>query len=549
MPTYPISVTTRSGKGSAINAAEFDQNLVTLKDCANDLNTRLTGVTGGTTPAGNADKVDNFHASQTPGANLVVVADANGKADSWVTDASSSAKGKVQLASTKPGTISSSTSGTAGTATTAAKGDHAHDLGAHGHTADTDGGNIYATTAETQAGTLANKAVSPASRRQAALSEMRDTLGAFPGVIRPTLNLHAGLVSNDDCPLGTFSRSAAKWRMGPTGLMESVPADKVARAWDILGNLLGWSLEEQRTGRLWPSRDLTSARWVVDGITPLKNATGSDSVANSASTITATKDNSVIYQDYTASGAARAMGVRIKRKTGTGGVYISQDGGSTWTDITNSLSITEWYRASVVQTVSNPRCLIKIATNGDALYVDFFNLEDGSLLTSDIETVTGAVTRPADVWTIPTSAFGFNPSEGTVYVAATHPFPGPSGVGVVWGIGDGATYGKCLYLYGNDNYLTCMGTDGAGAYNLTDAATKGDKFRASLSYVIGGKCSSSLKGSSVVQSLGSTASLLSSQLTLGCSPWAHDNIGSLHVQHLAYFPRRLSNANLQLIAA
>lgn len=100
MPTYPVTVVTRTGKGSPINAAEFDQNLTTLKDGVNDLNTRVAAVTGGTTPAGNADRVDGFHASQTPGPNLAVVADANGKVDGWVTDATTSAKGKVQLATT-----------------------------------------------------------------------------------------------------------------------------------------------------------------------------------------------------------------------------------------------------------------------------------------------------------------------------------------------------------------------------------------------------------------------------------------------------------------
>jgi hypothetical protein len=37
MPSYPINVTTVSGKGSPLNAVEFDSNLTTLKDAVNDL--------------------------------------------------------------------------------------------------------------------------------------------------------------------------------------------------------------------------------------------------------------------------------------------------------------------------------------------------------------------------------------------------------------------------------------------------------------------------------------------------------------------------------
>lgn len=48
----------------------------------------------------------------------------------------------VTLASTEPGAVSSSTSGAVGTGSSAARNDHAHDLGAHAHTGATDGGTV-----------------------------------------------------------------------------------------------------------------------------------------------------------------------------------------------------------------------------------------------------------------------------------------------------------------------------------------------------------------------------------------------------------------------
>lgn len=99
MPTYPITVTTRAGKGSQLNTGEHDHNLNVLKDAANDLNTRVANITSGSSTAGNADKVDNFHASQTPGASTVAVAGSGGKlAPGWLPAATDSAVGGVELA-------------------------------------------------------------------------------------------------------------------------------------------------------------------------------------------------------------------------------------------------------------------------------------------------------------------------------------------------------------------------------------------------------------------------------------------------------------------
>ena len=46
------------------------------------------------------------------------------------------------LASSKPGAVSSSSSGQTGSASTVARSDHNHDLGSHGHTGSTDGGQV-----------------------------------------------------------------------------------------------------------------------------------------------------------------------------------------------------------------------------------------------------------------------------------------------------------------------------------------------------------------------------------------------------------------------
>jgi hypothetical protein len=67
----------------------------------------------------------------------------------------------------------------------------------------------------------------------------------------------------------------------------------------------------------------------------------------------------------------------------------------------------------IVDGVSNYQGVV-----GNGLYIWGAQLEEGTFPTSFIPTATAAATRPPDVWTIPTSAFPFNASEGTLFATA-----------------------------------------------------------------------------------------------------------------------------------
>ncbi|MGD9610062.1 MAG: hypothetical protein AB7U59_11690, partial [Desulfovibrionaceae bacterium] len=95
---------------------------------------------------------------------------------------------------------------------------HGNDIPAslvnHGHTSQADGGNIFATSAQAVTGTSTTLANTPASARQAMLSLLRDSLGKFPGVTPPSLNLFCGDATSDAAPAGTFTRSTTGTRLG-----------------------------------------------------------------------------------------------------------------------------------------------------------------------------------------------------------------------------------------------------------------------------------------------------------------------------------------------
>ncbi len=187
------------------------------------------------------------------------------------------------------------------------------------------------------------------------------------------------------------------------------------------GVALGLALFEQREGvALW-NQDLTNAVWVKNNITPAKDAVGLDGSANSASTITATAANGTVLQTVTSGSAERAATAYVKRKTGTGSVEFTQDGGTTWADITASLSTSLWYRPAVIQTVTNPQIGFRLGTNGDEIEVDIVGLEAGAVATSPIPTTTASVTRELDEC-ITTDVDWFNQSAGTLFVQASIPF-------------------------------------------------------------------------------------------------------------------------------
>lgn len=147
------------------------------------------------------------------------------------------------------------------------------------------------------------------------------------------------------------------------------------------------------TNSILYSRDWTQAgSWTATNITTALNAVGMDGQPNSATTLTATAGNGTILQVPTASVIGWSVG--IKRKTGSGNIDLSIDGGSTWT--TQTISSTAW--SWVTKTGSSGAGVgVRIVTSGDEVYVDFgFAQSDtsgavapGAPTTSSTATVAG----------------------------------------------------------------------------------------------------------------------------------------------------------------
>lgn len=191
-----------------------------------------------------------------------------------------------------------------------------------------------------------------------------------------------------------FARSTVGTYIDRYGILQTAAIDEAR--FESQGLLI----EGASTNQATYSADLTNGDWDKTGgggTSAAKDATGRDGVASSASTLTADGVDGTCLQVYTVAEAEFTYSVALKRKTGTGTVEITIDGGATWVDVTSFLSTTDWYRASVTQTLTNPEFGIRLVTSGDEVEVDTNQIEALPFASSYIATVGSAVTRTADI--------------------------------------------------------------------------------------------------------------------------------------------------------
>lgn len=180
----------------------------------------------------------------------------------------------------------------------------------------------------------------------------------------------------------------------------------------------GWLIEGASENLAIYARDLTNAAWAKVNSTASKDAIGKDAVTNSASTLTATSANGTCFQSITLSSEERTFSVDVKRKTGTGTIEVTDDGGSTYTDITSFLSADFYYRFSLTKTQSNPTIGIRITTSGDAVKVDYNQIESLAFASSRIPTLATSEIRGRD--SVFLSSHNNYVSVGSIVVSASY---------------------------------------------------------------------------------------------------------------------------------
>lgn len=162
----------------------------------------------------------------------------------------------------------------------------------------------------------------------------------------------------------------------------------------------GW-LNEPAATNLCLQSQAFGTTWTQTGLTITANAIAAPDGAVTADTLTATQNDATLVQTPTATtNVPKNWSIYLKRKTGTGAISMSLDGGSTYTV---KAITTEWTRVAINQTIAAHSLVLKLATSGDEVYAWQSDLIASAFTQSPIPTTTATVTRPATNYTRPTA--------------------------------------------------------------------------------------------------------------------------------------------------
>ena len=340
------------------------------------------------------------------------------------------------------------------------------------------------------------------------------------------------------------------------------PADIPRIEYDADGNVLGLLVEESRTNLVTYSEDFTQPVWAKSaaGTGSIPVVTSNYAVApdgtNSASRIQMNAGSGTTSGDYslmrfTVSSAPTTLinSLWIKSNTESSQTVKLSYGAS---DAVHTAT-TEWQRFDIVS--GNPN-FADVVIRGDQtvssvdLLIWGYQAEAGDFPTSYIPTSGATATRAADVASIPVSEFGYNQNQGTVVVEFASKHRPWSGFIRTFEIGKngGANQISLIGTSGTNNTYASIVDNGSSQLTFSDTffvqpdtnfykvcmAMKENDFDMAYnsSLVVGDT-------SLTIPSIDSTNSLFIGSDRNGGS------VFSGHIKSIKYYPRRLTNAQLQ----
>jgi hypothetical protein len=363
----------------------------------------------------------------------------------------------------------------------------------------------------------------------------------------------------------TFTRASTGTYLDSDGLLKTATTNTPRIEYDANGNRKGLLIEEARTNFVPNSQGGINVSSFSFGTGSFDLELEDYSVAPDGTTTglqlkwfmgTAGSYAGVTISAGTLSSQIRTFSFFGKSNTASNQtMQFRKDDGSVATNITIT---PEWQRFLISQSVASTNTGFQIWSPFNVSYtanVDIsiwgMQLEEGSFSTSYIPTAGSTATRAADVASIPTSAFGYNQKAGTVVCEFETQFGTTVGFPRIWEIGNTSTNINRVQVYvssaaGNvfgavfsNNVLSCninTGAQTSPASGRVAFAFADDDFAA----LIDG-------GSPVTDTSGSftTPSTPRNTLKIGGAGDSSSANMSGHIKSIQYYPRRLTNTQLQ----
>jgi hypothetical protein len=341
------------------------------------------------------------------------------------------------------------------------------------------------------------------------------------------------------------------------------------------GTVKGLLIEEQRVNLLTYSEDFTNAYWPKNDLTVsasgeldpaggnnayelIESATTANHLLNKAgltSTTSLAHTNSIYAKANTRNWirvqnqSPTSSWVNFNLSTGEFGLTGGGEDSFTAENVGNG-----WYRISLTSTpvaaLTGPQIFIIDSDRGggspsylgdgtSSILIYGAQFEQGSFPTSYIPTSGATATRSADIASIPVTDFGYNQKAGTVVVDYTEfhnytasPYPR------VLALTNGYSPREGLEILSFNNVGNAAGyVGGSSIFSFVGATSTKTAFSASEN-----NFSASFAGGSV---LTDTAGAMPSATLLELGKYSSAAFLNGHIKSIQYFPRRLSNAQLQ----
>jgi hypothetical protein len=381
------------------------------------------------------------------------------------------------------------------------------------------------------------------------------------------------LVSKAFGDIITFTRASSATFTGSNGLIQSATTNTPRFDYDpVTLAAKGLLIEEQRTNIVTYSEDFSNAAWAKnasgtgvaaavtadaaaapDGTTTADLVTLNRGAGNAITdfsrlerTVPVTNATAYTQSFYVQAATAGDIGKQIACRTVAGGSYLV-------VTLTSS-----WQRVTRTETSISTSGLFEI-TNRGTITVDntvSFNLwgaqlEAGAFATSYIPTVASQVTRSADAASVNTLSPWYNATEGTLFTEVDHSNSSNFPVSAV--LTDSSPSSNQILIY-----TTSTGTPGETFFVRTSGTIQANINGGSIvanntPFKIAGAYKAndfavSLNGAAVVTDTSGTIPVVD-RLGLGSSINQNSLYLNGHIRRITYYPRRLSNAELQAITA
>ena len=377
----------------------------------------------------------------------------------------------------------------------------------------------------------------------------------------------------DGVPTGfTFTRASSATQVNAIGEIETVANDVLRHEYDASsGEYKGFLIEEQRTNLVLQSGDFGSVSWTkFDSLSVTISPTvvapdGSNMfILQSASdALSILFQNSAVLndnQEYTAScyisrGTSSTAAIRVSLSGGSVAAFSQIDiNMDTFTIISGVGEIENVgngiYKISVKvenNATGNTSARLwmfpdALSTNKNSLFGGA-QLEQGAFPTSYIPTTTAAATRAADNLSIATADFPYNQSEGTAYCEFIQSRSTDNSR--LLSINDG-TFTNVITIEPLSGRAYCYVFDGGASVSMdAGEVIPGQKYRVVFTWA-DGDIAVSLNGRTVIASSSGTIPSGLTSMRVGSAQGGF-NPSNTTINTVAYYPRRLSNEQLQAL--